>query len=460
MDAKRKLIKFAIVMAAVTIVFSLADGMEPKMRLTLALLVMASSLWITEAIPLAATSLLVAFSQPVLGIQGFTPALSHFFDPVVALLLGGFLLARTVEKYDLDEFFAHKIVKRFGVDSKMVVLGLMLATAFLSMWISNTASTALMITLALRLTANIKDKHDNLAKIMVLGIAYSATAGGLSTLIGSTPNVIAAAFLKDTLDYDLTFLGWSLYGVPISLLSILVIWLLLFKIFPTKVKGIPLPEQQEKALNNKQKLTLAIFAVAIVLWFSGQLPEPLAGLLGWRGHGLTSSMVAIFVAIVLFLTNLLEENDFSRISWGTLLLIGGGLSLGSALEVSGLTIWIGEIITNVSGVGSAVALVLILGFSALGFSIIASNTASASIFIPIAISAGIASDVNPVVLAVLVAICSSLDYMLPVGTPPNAIAYSTGKVKMREMVKAGFMLDILGCLLAILLALTVWNLLV
>lgn len=457
MDAKQRLAKLVIVIAVVAAAYFLAEGIAQEMRLTIVLLVMASSLWITEAIPLSATSLLVALSQPLFGIQNFAPALSHFFDPVVALLLGGFLLARTVEKQDLDEFFASVIIKRFGVESKMVVLGLMLATAFLSMWISNTASTALMIALALRLTAHVKDEHENMTKIMVLGIAYSATAGGLATLIGTAPNAMAAAFLKDTVDYSLTFLGWSLYGFPLSVLTILVIWVLLFKLFPTDIKTITPPAQQQKTLNKTQKLTLAIFAMAMGLWFSGQLPEPLAALLGWSGHGLTASMVAIFVAVVLFLTGLLDENDVSKISWSTLLLIGGGLSLGSALEVSGLTVLIGDSITRVSGANSPVLLLFILGFAATGFSIVASNTASASILIPIAISAGVSANVNPVIPAVLVAICCNLDFMLPIGTPPNAIAYSTGRVKMREMVKAGVLLDILACLLAILLALTVWN---
>jgi len=422
MSGKQKLLRFAVVIATVIIVYSLSDGLKPEMRLTLTLLIMASSLWVTEAIPLAATSLLVALFQPLLGIQNFSHALSYFFDPIVVLLLGGFLLARTVEKQDLDEVFANKIVRRFGVDPKMVVLGLMFATAFLSMWISNTASTALMITLALRLTTEVRDKNGNFAKITVLAIAYSATAGGLATLIGTPSNAMAAGFLKDTIDYSLTFLGWSLYGIPIAVLSIFTIWMLLFKVFPTDVKTIQSPDKQEKPLTRKQKLTLAIFVIAVVLWFSGQLPEPLADLLGWSGHGLTSGMVAILVAVALFLTGLLDENDLSKIGWGTLLLIGGGLSLGSALEVSGLTKWIGESITSFSGVGSPVVLVFLLGFSALGFSIIASNTASASIFIPIAISAGIASDFNPVILAILVSICSNLDFMLPIGTPPNAIA--------------------------------------
>jgi len=200
-----------------------------------------------------------------------------------------------------------------------------------------------------------------------------------------------------------------------------------------------------------------VFAVG--LWVTGQLPEPLVELTGWSGHGLSSGIVAAIVAVALFLTGLLDENDLPKVSWNTLLLFGGGLSLGSALEVSGLTGWIGQSITQATG-GGGIAAIFLLAFSALGFSIVASNTASSSVFIPIAISVGLASGTNPVILAVLVAICSSLDFMLPVGTPPNAIAYSTGKVKMHEMVKAGVLLDIFSALTTIFLALFLWTFLV
>jgi sodium-dependent dicarboxylate transporter 2/3/5 len=454
----KRLLKFLAVSFAVIIAYLTAGELDVKMRFALVVLVMAASFWITTVIPLAATSLLVALSQPLLGIQPFDAALKPFFDPIVVLLLGGFLLALAIEKHDLDEVFAQRIVARFGVNLKMVVLGLMLATAFLSMWISNTASTAIMITLALRLTTNIKDEKDNATKIMVLGIAYSATVGGLATLIGTVPNALAAAMLRETIGYNLSFFEWLLYGLPLTAILIFVIWLLLFRVFPTSIKEISKVETQRKKLTRQQKITLTTFVFAVILWFTGQLPEPLVELTGWSGHGLSSSIVAAIVAISLFLTDLLDENDISKVSWNTLLLFGGGLSLGSALEVSGLTNWFGQSITRATGGGGVTAIIL-LAFSALGFSIVASNTASASVFIPIAISVGLASGTNPVILAVLVAICSSVDFMLPIGTPPNAIAYSTGKVKMQEMIKAGVFLDILGALIAISLALSLWVLL-
>ncbi len=454
-----RLLKLAAVSFAIIATYFLTSGLGLEMQLAFVILAMAASLWVTTAIPLAATSLLIALSQPLLGIQSFNDALKHFFDPIVVLLLGGFLLALAIEKHDLDEVLSQRIVARFGTSLKMVVLGMMLATAFLSMWISNTASTAIMMTLALRLTADVKDERGNASKIMVLGIAYSATVGGLATLIGTPANALAAALLRETQGYNLSFFEWFLYGIPLTAILILVIWMLLFRVFPTNVKEIPKIEMQRKALTKQQKITLTVFLFAVILWVSGQLPEPLIELTGWSGHGLSSSIVAAVVGVMLFFTGLLDENDVSKVSWNTLLLFGGGLSLGSALQVSGLTGWIGQSITATTG-GGGIAAIFLLAFSALGFSIIASNTASASIFIPMAISVGIASGLSPVILAVLVAMCSSLDFMLPVGTPPNAIAFSTGKVKMQEMIKAGALLDILGGLTAITLAVFLWVLFV
>lgn len=454
----KKSAKLIAVAAVVLIAYHLASPLGYGMRVTLALLIMASALWVTEAVPLGITAFIIAFAQPLMGIQPFEAALEPFFAPTVVLLLGGFFLAIAFEKQDLDEVLAYQLVARFGNSAKILVLGLMFTTAFLSMWISNTASTALMTTLALNLTIEEKSDKDkeNFAKIVVLGTAYSATAGGLTTLIGTPPNALAAGMLQEMVGYNLTFLGWSLYGLPITAVLIVLIWVLLFKLFPTEAIRVQKPKKKFAGLNRKQKLTLTLFVLAVVLWVTGSLPEPVVALIGWKGHGIPASVVALLVATTLFMTGPLNQNDISRVDWNTLLLFGGGLSLGSALEVSGLTGLIGQSLASTVGVGSSVALYLVLGFSTLIFTIIASNTASANIFIPIAISGSVVAGISPVVLAVFVAIISSLDFMLPVGTPPNAIAYSTGKVKIREMIKAGLLLDILGALITMLFALTFW----
>jgi len=457
--------KKAIAAAAVTLTALLAHcctagALSAGERSALLILIAASGLWTTEAIPLVATSILIPLLQSLLGLQQFSQALAPFFDPVVMLLLGGFLLAIAVEKNDLDEYMAYRIISTVKADAKTVTLVFMTTTAFLSMWISNTAAAALMLTMALTLIDRIHDERGNFPKIMVLGIAYSATAGGLSTLVGTTTCAMAAGFLRDLIGYEITFLGWMAFGLPISILMILAIWILLFTIFPTDVKSIPSLEIQSRSLNEKQKTTLIVFTLSILLWFTGKLPEPIANTIGWAGHGLSSSVVAAAIAVLLFVTGIIQERDVSRANWNTLLLIGGGLSLGAALEVSGLVVRISETLLMFTGGATELAnIALILAFG-LGISIIASNTASAGIFLPIAIGLGTTTGVSPVILAVVVGIATSLDFMLPVGTPPNAIAYSTGRVKMSEMIKAGILLDITGALITIALAYLVWPLLI
>jgi sodium-dependent dicarboxylate transporter 2/3/5 len=203
-----------------------------------------------------------------------------------------------------------------------------------------------------------------------------------------------------------------------------------------------------------------VFGFAVLAWLTEKLPEPIENIIGWGGHGYSSAVVAGVVVVVLYMTSLLDEGDIKEGKWSTLLLIGGGLSLGAALEVSGLVDVISGALTQFTGGGNPIITIAIVTFAGLGLSVVASNTASASIFLPIAIGLGQQTGVSPVILAVAVGIGTSLDFMLPVGTPPNAIAYSTGKVSMSEMIKAGFLLDVAGGLLTVIMAYLVWPFLV
>jgi sodium-dependent dicarboxylate transporter 2/3/5 len=460
MDKKRIITLAAVTLLAV-IAFTQTSGfLTLEQRYAMVVLVYASGLWVTEAVPLAATAILIPLLQALFGVQGFRAALTPFFDTTVMLLLGGFMLAVAVEKYDLDEYFAYLILSKVKAGAKGVVLAVMFATGFLSMWISNSASAALLITMALKITEQVKDKQGNFSKIMVLAIAYSATAGGLSTLVGTTTCAMAAASLKTAVGVDISFLGWMVYGAPIAVIQILVIWVVLFMIFPTDVKEIPPIERPSSELSNKQKHTLTVFLFAVLAWLTGKLPDPISNLIGWSGHGYSSSMVAATVLIILYFTDLIEEQDIKNGKWSTLLLIGGGLSLGAALEVTGLVNVISDWLMGLTSGGSPLLAIIIVVLSGLGISIIASNTASAGIFLPIAIGLGQKIGFSPVILAVAVGISTSLDFMLPVGTPPNAIAYSTGKVSMPEMIKAGILLDITGAILTIIMAYLFWPFLI
>jgi len=454
---KKRLITMAIVTLLSFIAFTqTGDFLTLEQRYALITLICASGLWVTEAVPLAATAILIPLLQAFFGIQGFKAALAPFFDTTVMLLLGGFMLAVAVEKYDLDEYFAYLILSRVRTGVKGVVLAVMFATGFLSMWISNSASTALLIAMALKITEQVKDKRGNFGKIMVLAIAYSATAGGLSTLVGTTTCAMAAASLKATIGYEISFLGWMAYGLPIAFMQILVIWVVLFIIFPTDVKEIPPIKRRSSELSSKQKYTLIVFIFAVLAWLTSKLPEPVVNVIGWSGHGYSSSIIAALILVVLYFTDLIEDQDIKNGKWPTLLLIGGGLSLGKALEVTGLVNIISDWLMGFTYGGSPLLAIIIVVASGLGISIIASNTASAGIFLPIAIGLGQKIGFSPVILAVAVGISTSLDFMLPVGTPPNAIAYSTGKVTMPEMIKAGILLDLIGAILTVIMAFLLW----
>ncbi|MCD6263656.1 anion permease, partial [Candidatus Bathyarchaeota archaeon] len=314
MGWRRRIWILLIIGVIVLASYLLTGELTPKERGGLVILLLTASLWISEAIPLPATSLLVPFLQPLFGLQSFSSALEPFFAPVVALLLGGFLLAKAVEKHDLDEYLANLILSKVRAKPRIVVLALMSATAFLSMWMSNTASAALMLTIALRLVAAIEERDPNLSKVIVLGVAYSSTVGGIATLVGTPTCALAAGALRDLLGYELTFLGWSLYGLPITVAMILIIWLLLFALFRPRIGEIPRAVKRVGPLKRRQKLTLVIFLAAVLLWSSERLPEPLAELVGWRGHGLSSGMVSLLVAVVLFSTELLEGPDLSGVN--------------------------------------------------------------------------------------------------------------------------------------------------
>ncbi len=456
MNKKRLIVLVAVTLLAIIGYTQTSSFLTLPQRYALVVLIYASGLWVTEAVPLAATAILIPLLQAAFGIQSFAKALVPFFDTTVMLLLGGFMLAVAVEKYDLDEYFAYVILSRVKSGTKGVVLAIMFATGFLSMWISNSAATALLIAMALKITDQVKDQKGNFSKIMVLAIAYSATAGGLSTLVGTTTCAMAAASLKTMVGYDISFLGWMVYGMPIAIVQILVIWVVLFAIFPTDVKNIPKIERPSSKLSGKQKQTLAVFVFAVLAWLTGSLPEPVVNLIGWSGHGYSSSMVAAVILIVLYFTDLIEDQDIKNGKWSTLLLIGGGLSLGAAIEVTGLVNVISDYLMTLTSGGSPLIAIVIVVVSGLGISIIASNTASAGIFLPIAIGLGQKIGFSPVILAVSVGISTSLDFMLPVGTPPNAIAYSTGKVTMPEMIKAGILMDLAGALITIILAYLLW----
>lgn len=396
-------------------------------------------LWVTEAIPLYVSALTGSFILLSLGDFSAGDVFQPYFDPVIVLFLGGFILARGMQKYEIDHRMAHEILKRMGDSPLIFVLGLMLVTAFLSMWMSNTASAAIMIPISIIVLRenNLFHEQSRFAKGTVLAVAYAATIGGIGSLVGSPPNAIAAKYLSER-SISLSFIEWMLKALPFVVLALFFTWLLLVLFNKPEIEKIQFT-YQAKNLNRSQKLVFVVFLITVIGWLTTKYT------------GLSSSTIALIPVISLFSLSLLDESDLSKISWSTLLLFGGGLSLGSAVSQVGIDTWLTTLVQDwIANIPLFLTLIILVCFGIL-VTMVASNTASAAILIPLMLPLSDSLGIDMKSIALLIAIGVSLDFMMPVGTPPSAIAYSTGVVNVREMIKNGFMVNIgTGLILAAL----------
>jgi sodium-dependent dicarboxylate transporter 2/3/5 len=396
-------------------------------------------LWITEVIPLYISAMTGSFLLLSLGNFSAKDIFHPYFDPVIVLFLGGFILAQGMQKYEIDHRIAHEILKRMGDRPLFFVLGLMLVTAFLSMWMSNTASAAIMIPISIIVLKenNLFHQQSRFAKGAVLAVAYAATIGGIGSLVGSPPNAIAAKYLSEK-NISLGFVEWMFNALPFVVIALFFTWFLLFLFNKPEIEKIQFTYKARR-LNHSQKLIFIVFLITVIGWLTSEFT------------GLSSSTVALIPVISLFSLGLLDETDLSKISWSTLLLFGGGLSLGSAVNQVGIDTLLA---TSVQGWITDIPLfitLLILVFFGILVTMVASNTASAAILIPLMLPLSNSLGIDMKSIALLIAIGVSLDFMMPVGTPPSAIAYSTGVVNVREMIKNGFMVNIgTGIILVVL----------
>jgi sodium-dependent dicarboxylate transporter 2/3/5 len=460
------------------------DLLARSMQIALALLALMVSWWVTEAVPLPATALLPAIILPLFhltGVQGksvfeFTHknVLASYASPVIYLFLGGFLIAAAMQKWRLDRRLTLWLLTRGTIanDTRTTLLGLMAVSAFLSMWISNTATAAMMLPLGLGVLSYLDAKpgESRYGTAMMLGIAWSASIGGIGTIIGTPPNGIALGILNSTFANDptyhrMTFLDWMKFGVPFVIGFLPIAWLLLLKVYPPEVRSIPggkgrLLEEQQKLgpLSHGERGTLAVFAIAVVLWVSNPfwdslLPATLKDQLSWIDEywiGLFAGVLAFFIPVNLRNGEfLLDWRDTKFFDWGTLLLFGGGIALSDAMFKTGLASWIATSFVGFFGTPSTVVMVFAIVFLIVFLGEVASNTAVASMMVPIVISIALQTGNNPVTLAVAAALAASMGFMLPVATPPNALVYSTGYVRINQMIRAGFWLDILGWLFTV-----------
>ncbi len=445
---------------------------QPLVRSKAALLILGvvAVLWFSEGISLVATSILIPILIVLTDIRTPREALLPFFDPAVALILGGFMIGRALSKYELDKRLALLILSRSLGSGSGLLITVMGVTAFLSMWISNTASAAIMIPIALAIISRIRNDEirAKYGKVLVLGVAYAATLGGVASLVGSPPNPLAATYINSFLGIQFSFISWIPFGLPVVIILLPIIWqwlMIRFKL-PKSIDEIQdLKEISEKEylklgpMPMQQKMVVAVFISVVVLWFTEKLPDFLTDMIGWSGHGISSSIVALLGGLALLVMGLLDEKDVSsHISWSSLLILGSGIALGGAMIDTGISAFLAQQMGGLS-ILPPMLIVVVVGTLAVLITMVASNTGAAVILIPIAIPLSITLNMDPLLLTMVIAIAVSMDFALPTGTPPSTIAYSTGQVEMNEMISTGLVVDLIAILIITLGIVWIWSLL-
>ena len=419
---------------------------EPKASAGLALLAFVAVLWLTEALHVTVTALLVPLLAIALDLVSTKQALVAFADPTIFLFFGGFSLATALHIQKLDKMIANKIMALARGNLFIAIIYLFLITAFLSMWMSNTATAAMMLPLAMGILSQLdREKEHNTYVFVLLGIAYSASIGGMGTLVGSPPNAIVASNLH------LTFADWLWYGLPIMIILLPLMIGTLYIIFKPKLHINFEQSFESIEMNSVRVLTLVIFVVIALTWvFSGQINPLISGLLGLQKNiGSFDSVVALLAAIVICSTGIASWKQIQESTdWGVLMLFGGGLTLSAVLKDSGASkILADSIVFMIEGQHFYLIGLLVASFI-IFLTEFTSNTASAALLVPIFISIAQSLGMPEIGLALIIGLGASCAFMLPVATPPNAIVFGSGQVKQSEMVKAGFVLNLV-CIVVI-----------
>ncbi len=447
-------------------------GLNPEAWKVIALAAWMVAWWITEAMPLPVTALLPMIALPMLGIFSQEEASSPYASPIVFLFMGGFLIALAMEKRNLHSRIALNLIRMIGTNPNAIILGFMIATAFLSMWISNTATAVMMLPIAMsvvkllgeRISAENPAGIKNFSLVLLLSIAYSANIGGTATIIGTPPNVVMVGYLDQFYNYDLAFGKYMLVGIPAAVIMLAITYVLLTKIlYPNKIKG---QKDTGELVVNKllalgkisraEGLVATVFILTALTWM---FRSPINNIL--RTNLLNDTLIGMAGGILMFIVPVnLKKGEFimdwsttKELPWGILLLFGGGLTLAKAMEVTGIIQSVGEAVSGNSQ-WELWLLLLVLTSIMLFMTELMSNVALCVIFLPVVLGIADGLNIPPLMLAIPVTLASSYAFMMPVSTPPNAIVYSSGYISMKQMVKAGLILNLISILLLMILSQT------
>jgi sodium-dependent dicarboxylate transporter 2/3/5 len=438
----RRLFLIITALAFSMLVFWLAPA-DLNTRKGLAIFVFIGTLWITEALHLSATALLVPILAVVTGLANTKSAFSHFANPIIFLFLGGFVLAAALQKHGIDKALAHKMLSLSKGKPLFAILGLFIVTALLSMWISNTATTAMMLPLALGLLAqNESESNQTLFLFVLLGVAYSANIGGITSLVGSPPNAIAASAA------GLSFRDWLQWGIPLFVVLFPIMISLLYWLFKPKLPPRLQIQSHAFRFSRQHAAVISVFIFTAAAWI---FSAPIGKFVNVTKS--FDSIIAVCAIVALLATNSVEWKDIQRsANWGILILFGGGIALSSVRTGSGARDWLAQRIMAFLPTLNEWVVLLVISLFVVFLTELVSNTATAALLVPLFLSMSQSLNLSDTAIAVLVAVCASCAFMLPVATPPNAIVFGSGKIPQRQMMRAGLRLNLVCALVISALA--------
>ncbi|GAA0873276.1 SLC13 family permease [Gangjinia marincola] len=441
--------------------FFYPEGLEHSANAILASTAWIAVWWITEAVQIAVTALLPIILFPLTGGLSLSETTASYGHKYIFLFIGGFILAIAIEKWNLHKRIALTIIKLVGTNINRIILGFMVATAFLSMWISNTATAVMILPVGIAIVLQLKDnpltvenEHQTFGKALMLAIAYSASIGGMATLIGTPPNLVLAGVVERTYDTEITFGQWFMFGFPLSIILLFISWGYLTRFaFTFKQKTFPggraeIVNQLQKLgkVSYEEKLILIVFCLTAIAWICRSF------LLVKVLPAIDDTIIAIIASVLLFILPSKQEGrlivweDAVKLPWGILILFGGGMALASGFDSSGLAVWIGSQLT--SFVGISLLLLLLIIITAVNFlTEITSNLATTAMLLPILVPVAVVLEVHPYILLVSATVAASCAFMLPVATPPNAVVFGSGYLNMSDMVKKGIWMNMISILI-------------